>query len=139
MSGSLNKVMLIGNLGRHPEIHGIQNGGCCVTFSLATSESWRDRTSGERRELTEWYNVVIFDEQLAEVASKYLATGSKVYIEGQLQTRKWQDKDGRERRTTEIVLSQHRSKLIVLNHPRRTSEHAAATATEQKIADDLPF
>jgi len=104
MAGSLNKVMLIGNLGKDPEVRTFQNGGKVCNFSIATSESWKDRNTGERQEKTEWHNVAIFNEGLAGVAERYLKKGSKVYVEGQLQTRKWTDQNGNDRYTTEVVL-----------------------------------
>src|SRR5207249_1945852 len=115
MAGSINKVILIGYLGCDTEIRGTQAGETVVSFSLATSESWRDRASGERRERTEWHHIAIFNKQLAEVAEKYLRNGSKVYIEGQLRTRQWQDQEGQQRSTTEIVLSEYRGKLVMLD------------------------
>jgi single-strand DNA-binding protein len=115
MAGSVNKVILIGNLGRDPEVRNTQDGKPVVNLSVATSESWRDRTSGERRERTEWHRVVIFNERLADVAQKYLRKGSKVYLEGQLQTRKWTDQSGQDRYTTEVVLGQFRGELTMLD------------------------
>ncbi len=115
MAGSVNKVILIGNLGRDPEVRSMQDGGKIVQLSVATSEQWRDRASGERKERTEWHRVVIFNERLAEVAEKYLRKGSKVYLEGQLQTRKWQDKEGQDRYTTEVVLGKFRGELTMLD------------------------
>ncbi len=115
MAGSVNKVILIGNLGRDPEVRHTQDGNPIVNMSLATSEQWRDRSSGERRERTEWHRVVIFDEKLGEVAQKYLRKGSKVYLEGQLQTRKWTDQSGVEKYTTEVVLQRFRSALTMLD------------------------
>ena len=115
MAGSVNKVILIGNLGRDPEVRHTQDGNKLVTLNLATSEQWRDRQSGERRERTEWHRVVIFNENLANVAEQYLKKGSKVYIEGQLQTRKWQDQEGKERYTTEVVLQRFRGELQMLD------------------------
>jgi len=114
MAGSVNKVILIGNLGRDPEVRSFQNGGKVVNLRIATSESWRDRNSGERKERTEWHSVAIFDENLAKVAEQYLRKGSTVYIEGQLETRKWQDQSGEDRYTTEIVLRPFRSALTML-------------------------
>ena len=108
MAGSVNKVILVGNLGRDPEIRSMQDGGRVANLSLATSETWRDKTSGERRERTEWHRVVIFNEHLLGVAEKYLHKGSKVYLEGQLQTRKWTDQQGQERYSTEVVLQRFR-------------------------------
>jgi single-strand DNA-binding protein len=115
MAGSVNKVILIGNLGRDPETRQTQDGRPIVQLSIATSESWKDRTSGERREKTEWHRVVIFNERLGEVAGKYLRKGSKVYLEGQLQTRKWTDQSGTERYTTEIVLGRFRGEMTMLD------------------------
>lgn len=115
MAGSVNKVILIGNLGRDPEIRSMQNGQKVANLALATSESWRDRQSGERRERTEWHRVVIFNENLIEIAEKYLRKGSKIYIEGALQTRKWQDQSGQEKYTTEIVLQRYRGELTMLD------------------------
>ena len=115
MAGSVNKVILVGNLGRDPEVRTTQDGLKIVNLSLATSESWRDRNSGERKERTEWHRVVIFNERLAEVAEKYLRKGSKVYIEGQLQTRKWQDNSGNDRYTTEVVLQNYAGQLTMLD------------------------
>ena len=115
MAGSINKVILVGNLGRDPEVRSTQDGSKMANLSVATSESWRDKTSGERREKTEWHRVVIFNDRLAEVAEKYLRKGAKVYIEVQLQTRKWTDKDGQERYSTEVVLSKFRGDLQMLD------------------------
>jgi single-strand DNA-binding protein len=115
MAGSVNKVILIGNLGRDPEMRRLNNGDPVVNFSVATSETWRDKASGERKERTEWHNVVIFNENLAKVAEQYLRKGSKVYLEGQLQTRKYQDRDGNERSTTEVVLQRFRGELTLLD------------------------
>src|SRR5262249_56761581 len=115
MAGSVNKVILVGNLGRDPEIRSTQDGMRIANLALATSESWRDRVSGERKERTEWHRVVIFNERLAEIAEKYLKKGSKVYLEGALQTRKWTDNSGQERYTTEIVLNRFRGELTMLD------------------------
>ncbi len=114
MAGSVNKVILVGNLGRDPEIRSMQDGGKIVQLSIATSESWRDRNSGERRERTEWHRVVIFNENLGKVAEQFLKKGSSVYIEGQLQTRKWTDQQGIEKYTTEVVLQRYRGELTML-------------------------
>ena len=115
MAGSVNKVILVGNLGRDPEIRTTNDGTKVANLSLATSESWRDRNSGERRERTEWHRVVIFNDRLVDVVEKYLNKGSKIYIEGQLQTRKWTDRDGQERYTTEVVLQRFRGELTMLD------------------------
>ena len=115
MAGSVNKVILVGNLGRDPEVRRMPSGDPVVNFSVATSESWRDKNSGERREKTEWHNVVIFNDNLAKVAEQFLKKGMKVYIEGALQTRKYQDKDGQERQSTEVVLQKFRGELQMLD------------------------
>ena len=115
MAGSVNKVILVGNLGRDPEIRTFQNGGRVANLSLATSENWRDRTSGERRERTEWHRVAVLNENLVTVCERYLRKGSKVYVEGQLETRKWQDQSGQERYTTEVVLRPYRGELTMLD------------------------
>lgn len=115
MAGSLNKVMLIGNLGKDPEVRRMSSGEPVVNLSVATSESWRDKSSGERKERTEWHRVVIFNENLAKVAEQYLKKGAKVYLEGALQTRKWTDKDGAEKYSTEIVLQRFRGELVMLD------------------------
>jgi single-strand DNA-binding protein len=115
MAGSVNKVILVGNLGRDPEIRSTNDGTKVANLSLATSESWRDRNSGERRERTEWHRVVIFNDRLVDVVEKYLNKGSKIYVEGQLQTRKWTDRDGQERYTTEVVLQRFRGELTMLD------------------------
>ncbi len=115
MAGSVNKVILIGNLGRDPEVRHTQDNKKIVHLSLATSETWRDKNSGERRERTEWHRVVIFNDHLGEIAEKYLRKGSKVYIEGQLQTRKWTDQSGQEKYTTEVVMQRFRGELTMLD------------------------
>ncbi|MGY6534089.1 MAG: single-stranded DNA-binding protein [Pararhodobacter sp.] len=115
MAGSVNKVILVGNLGRDPEVRSFQNGGKVVNLRIATSETWRDRSSGERREKTEWHSVAIFSEPLGKIAEQYLRKGSKVYIEGQLETRKWQDQSGADRYSTEVVLRPYRSELTLLD------------------------
>ena len=118
MAGSVNKVILVGNLGRDPEIRSTQDGMRIANLAVATSETWRDKMSGERKERTEWHRVVIFNERLAEVAEKYLKKGAKVYIEGALQTRKWTDNSGQERYTTEVVLQRFRGELTMLDGAR---------------------
>ena len=118
MAGSVNKVILVGNLGADPEVRQTQDGRPIVNLRLATSENWRDKATGERREKTEWHRVVIFNENLARVAEQYLKKGSKVYIEGQLQTRKWQDQSGQDRYSTEVVLQQYRGELTMLDGKR---------------------
>lgn len=115
MSGSVNKVILVGNLGSDPEVRALNNGGKVAQFSVATSERWRDKNSGEQRERTEWHRVVIFSEGLVKIAESYLRKGAKVYIEGQLQTRKWQDQSGQDRYSTEVVLQGFNSTLTMLD------------------------
>ncbi len=115
MAGSVNKVILVGNLGRDPEVRRLNSGAMVVNLRVATSESWRDKATGERQERTEWHNVVIYNENLGKIAEQYLKKGSKVYIEGQLQTRKWQDQSGQDRYTTEVVLSRFRGELTLLD------------------------
>ena len=152
MAGSLNKAILIGNLGRDPEIRSTQDGTKIANLSLATSESWKDKNTGERREKSEWHRVVIFGP-LAEIAEKYLKKGSKVYIEGQLQTRKWTDQSGQDKYTTEIVLQRFRGEIIMLDgKPEQgTGERVAAperaSDPERKeplkgggdLDDEIPF
>ena len=164
MAGSVNKVILIGNLGKDPEVRRLNSGDPVVSFSLATSESWRDKTTGERKERTEWHNIVIFNENLGKIAEQYCKKGTKVYIEGQLQTRKWQDQSGNDRYTTEIVLTRFRGELQLLDSRGggeardsfpdegggRTSSFNRAAASDRKpalsggggggeIDDDIPF
>lgn len=115
MAGSVNKVILVGNLGNDPEVRNLPSGGKVVNLSVATSERWRDRNSGEQREKTEWHRVVIFSEGLARVAEQYLRKGSKVYLEGQLQTRKWQDQSGQDKYSTEVVLQNFNSSMVLLD------------------------
>ncbi|NNE54258.1 MAG: single-stranded DNA-binding protein [Sulfitobacter sp.] len=115
MAGSVNKVILIGNLGRDPEVRSFQNGGKVCNLRIATSENWKDRNTGERREKTEWHSVAIFNENLVRLAEQYLRKGSKVYIEGQLETRKWQDQSGQDRYSTEVVLRPYRGEMTFLD------------------------
>ncbi len=115
MAGSVNKVILVGNLGRDPEVRSFQNGGKVCNLRIATSETWRDKASGERKERTEWHSVAIFNENLAKIAEQYLKKGSKVYIEGQLETRKWQDQSGADRYSTEVVLRPFNGSLTLLD------------------------
>ena len=114
MAGSVNKVIIVGNLGRDPEVRTFPNGGKVVNLRIATSETWRDKSTGERKEKTEWHSVAIFNEALGKIAEQYLKKGSTVYIEGQLETRKWQDQSGADRYTTEVVLRQYRGELTLL-------------------------
>ena len=157
MAGSVNKVILVGNLGRDPEVRNLQDGSPVVNFTLATNESWTDRASGERRDRTEWHRVVIFNSRLADIAQKYLRKGSKVYVEGALQTRKWTDQSGAERYTTEVVLRGFRGELTMLggrgegtggeslegdpmggDPPEEGSVAPAAPKTDD-FEDDIPF
>ena len=157
MAGSVNKVILIGNLGADPEIRRTQDGRPVANLRVATSESWRDRATGERREKTEWHRVVIFNEGLCKIAEQYLKKGSKVYLEGSLQTRKWQDKDGQERYSTEVVLQGFNSQLTMLDRagggagagddlgssgPSASRERKPALAGANKstdMDDEIPF
>jgi len=151
MAGSVNKVILVGNLGRDPETRRMTSGDPVVNLSVATSESWRDKASGERKERTEWHRVVIFNPNLAEVAEKYLRKGSKVYLEGQLSTRKWTDKDGAEKYTTEIVLNRFRGELVMLDTRGEgggamarsgggsSSEAPANFDRSSELDDEIPF
>ena len=156
MAGSVNKVILVGNLGRDPEIRTMQTGDKIATFSLATSDTWNDRQTGERRERTEWHRVVIFG-RLAEIAERYLRKGSKVYLEGSLQTRKWQDQSGQDRYSTEVVLQRFRSELQMLDRAGDSESRdrdyggyddrdsgggrsaAPAPALGSDLDDDIPF
>jgi len=145
VAGSLNKVQLIGNLGQDPEVRHTQDGKSIVNLSIATSESWRDKSSGERKEKTEWHRVVIFNEGLAKVAEQYLKKGSTVYIEGQLQTRKYTDKDGVEKYSTEIVLQNFRGELQMFGGKDGTSDRPAPAAKPAQqgrmidLDDSVPF
>ena len=148
MAGSVNKVILVGNLGRDPEVRRMQSGDPVVNLSLATSESWRDKASGERKEKTEWHRVVIFNKNLAEVAEKYLRKGSKVYVEGQLQTRNWTDKDGQEKYSTEVVLQNFRGELTMLDGKNEggggssrvgAGEAPASFDRSGDMDDEIPF
>jgi single-strand DNA-binding protein len=150
MAGSVNKVILVGNLGRDPEVRRLTSGDPVVNLSVATSESWRDKASGERKERTEWHRVVIFNENLAKIAEQYLRKGAKVYIEGALQTRKYTDKDGAEKYTTEVVLQKYRGELTMLDgrgdSDRSERQPAMAGASEggrsferAELDDEIPF
>src|SRR5579871_159352 len=118
MAGSVNKVILVGNLGKDPEVRSTQDGGKIVNLTLATSETWNDRASGERKEKTEWHRVVIFNDRTADVAERYLKKGAKIYVEGSLQTRKWTDQSGQERYTTEVVIDRFRGDLQLIDSNR---------------------
>jgi single-strand DNA-binding protein len=156
MAGSVNKVILVGNLGKDPEIRRTQDGRPVANLSVATSESWRDKATGERKEKTEWHRVVIFNEGLCRVAEQYLKKGSKVYLEGQLQTRKWQDKDGNDKYSTEVVLQNFNSNLTMLDtrgaggadasddgfgaqSPAPARKPAMAGAKRGDMDDEIPF
>jgi single-strand DNA-binding protein len=149
MAGSVNKVILIGNLGKDPEVHTTQAGSKILSFTLATSEAWNDRASGERKERTEWHRVVVFNEAIADIGERYLAKGVKVYVEGQLQTRKWTDQGGQERHTTEIVLPRFKGEMTMLSraHAGERTEADAASggylprggAGSGGPDDDIPF
>jgi single-strand DNA-binding protein len=148
MAGSVNRVIIIGNIGRDPEIRTTPDGTRIANLSVATSESWRDRASGERKERTEWHRVAIFDERLAELAEKYLHKGSKVYLEGALQTRKWIDNSGQERYATEVVLQRFRGELMMLDGASADAAPAPArgrpprnypVSTGEALDDTIPF
>ncbi len=144
MAGSVNKVIIIGNLGRDPEVRTFQNGGKVCNLRIATSETWKDKATGERKERTEWHSVAIFQEGLARVAEQYLRKGSKVYIEGQLQTRKWQDQSGADKYSTEIVLQGFGGALVMLDGPgggqERHQDDGGQHSTPQGGYDDeIPF
>lgn len=160
MAGSLNKVMLIGNLGGEPEVRSMNSGDEVASFSLATSESWKDKATGERKDRTQWHKVVIFNSALVNVARNYLHKGSKVFIEGQLETRKWTDKEGRDQYTTEVVLRPYRGELTMLDSKGSSGSNVAndsygdsapsyssgggasygnAAPAVDELADDIPF
>lgn len=144
MAGSVNKAILVGNLGADPEIRRTQDGRAIANLRLATSESWRDKSSGERKERTEWHRVVIFNEALAKIAEQYLHKGSKVYIEGQIQTRKWQDKDGQDRYSTEVVLQGFNATLTMLDTKQEggnpvPKQPEPGTGAAKDMDDEIPF
>lgn len=166
MAGSVNKVILVGNLGRDPEVRRLNSGKPVVNMSVATSESWRDRETGERKERTEWHRVVIFNENLCKIAEQYLKKGSKVYVEGQLQTRKWQDQSGVEKYTTEVVLQGFNATLTMLDgrgegagagensggdfgraspmegggrEPARVAARSGGASLAEELDDEIPF
>jgi single-strand DNA-binding protein len=163
MAGSVNKVILVGNLGADPEIRRLNSGDPVVNLRVATTETWRDRNSGDRQERTEWHRVVIFNDNLAKVAEQYLKKGMKVYIEGQLQTRKWQDQSGQDRYSTEIVLQKFRGELVLLDSregagggrsafgenydefgggssaPQKAQQRPQPAAFDTDLDDDVPF
>jgi single-strand DNA-binding protein len=157
MAGSVNKVILVGNVGRDPEVRTFTSGDRVVSFSVATAESWRDKNTGERKDRTEWHNVQIFNENLGKIAEQYLHKGSKVYIEGSLQTREYTDKDGNQRKATEVVLPRFRGELTLLDNraeskePERSAEppktpgsmkdqyEAQGNRLSEQLNDDVPF
>ena len=149
MAASINKVILVGNLGADPEIRRTQAGKPICNLRIATSDRWRDRASGEQRERTEWHRVVIFSEGLCGVAERYLHKGSKVYLEGQLQTRKWQDQSGQDRYSTEVVLQNFNSAMVMLDSPRDSGSGASAprnkpaaqkeSSASAEMDDEIPF
>ena len=151
MAGSVNKVILVGNLGKDPEVRRMTSGDPVVNLSVATSESWRDKASGEKKEKTEWHRVVIFNKNLADVAEKYLKKGAKVYLEGSLQTRKWTDKDGAEKYSTEVVLQNFRGELTMLDGKSgggegggfgggaRGASESAPSFQRDEMDDEIPF
>jgi single-strand DNA-binding protein len=136
MAGSINKVTLIGNLGGDPDVRTAQDGRSIVSFSVATSETWKDKDSGEKREKTEWHKVVIFNEGLGKIAQQYLNKGSKVYLEGQLQTRKWEDKSGQEKYTTEVVIQNYRGNLTLLDSRNDNSSQNSQISDDKNNFND---
>ena len=136
MAGSVNKVILVGNLGRDPEVRAMQDGNSVVNLSVATSERWRDKNSGERRERTEWHRVVIFNERLVDIAQKFLHKGSKIYLEGQLQTRKWQDQSGIDKYSTEVVLQGFNSSLTMLGGKNSAQDNFSQISNDSALPDD---
>lgn len=150
MAGSVNKVVLIGNVGKTPEVRRTNAGDPVVSFPLATTESWSDRNTGERKEKTEWHNIVVFNKGLAKIVETYVEKGSKLYLEGQLQTRRWQDKDGHDRYTTEVVLQAYRSELQLLSNRNSSGKFESETMDkipqgaekpnyEDELDDEIPF
>lgn len=151
MAGSVNKVILVGNLGADPEVRKFQNGGSVCNLRIATSENWKDKNTGERREKTEWHSVAIFSEGLVRVAEQYLRKGSKIYVEGQLETRKWQDQSGNDRYTTEVVLRNFNSSMVMLdgrsggdrsierNNGGMSDQGGSSGGQSYELDDDIPF
>lgn len=137
MSGSVNKVIIVGNLGRDPEVRNFQNGGKVCNLRIATSERWKDKNSGEQREKTEWHSVAIFSEPLVRVAEQYLRKGSKIYVEGQLETRKWQDQQGQDRYSTEVVLRPYRSELTILSGRGEMGDGTAIVGSSDPMGGDI--
>jgi single-strand DNA-binding protein len=153
MAGSVNKVILVGNLGKDPEIRSFQNGGRMASFSIATSESWKDKSTGEKKDKTEWHRISVMNEKLVEIVERYLKKGMKVYIEGQLETRKWTDKEGHERYSTEVVLRPFRGEMTMLDSANSNRSGGASMGGDEPPAfgpsagsssvpdlnDDIPF
>lgn len=140
MAGSVNKVIIVGNLGKDPEVRTFQNGGKVASFSVATSESWKDKASGERKERTEWHRISIMNDHLVDFAEKYLTKGCKVYVDGQLETRKWTDKDGNDKYATEIVLRPFRGELVILDSKKQENQAPEKTQTAlPELDDSIPF
>lgn len=146
MAGSVNKVILVGNVGRDPEVRTFPTGDRVVSFSLATTESWRDKNTGERKDRTEWHNVQIFNENIGKIAEQYLRKGSKVYLEGAIQTREYTDKDGNQRKVTEVVLPRFRGELTLLDSKEDSRdsqedyrENRATGSLSEQLNDDLPW
>lgn len=144
MAGSLNKVTLIGNLGRDPDVRFMPDGSKVASFSLATSDTWKDKATGERKDKTEWHRITVFNERIVEILEKYVRKGTKLYIEGQLQTRKWTDQTGSDRYTTEIVLGKFRGDMVILD-PKKSDAISVEPKTEDMapadipVDDDIPF
>lgn len=139
MAGSINKVTLLGNLGKDPVIRTAQNGSKIASFSLATSDIWNDKQTGERRERTEWHSVVIFNEHLVNIVEKYVRKGSKIYIEGKLQTRKWTDQQGIERFVTEVILDRFNGEIVLLSSNTGQTQNTSNHTVNQDLDNDIPF
>jgi len=149
MFGSINKVILVGNLGKDPEIRYTSDGSKIASFSLATSDTWKDRATGERKDRTEWHRIVIFNEKFSEIVEKYVKKGYKVYLEGQLQTRKWTDNNGQEKYSTEVILSKYKGELSLLDSKTSTQPESLSPSLNEKnqepehvlsdLDDDIPF
>ncbi len=142
MAGSVNKVIIVGNVGKDPEIRSFQNGGKIASFSLATSENWKDKATGEKKEKTEWHRISVTNEALVNVVEAYVTKGSKIYIEGQLETRKWTDKDGNDKFSTEVVLRPYKGELVLLDkaESKAVSEPKQSPVTDRVMSDDsIPF
>lgn len=139
MAGSINKVTLLGNLGKDPVIRTAQNGSKIASFSLATSDIWNDKQTGERRERTEWHSVAIFNEYLVTIVEKYVRKGSKIYIEGKLQTRKWTDQQGIERFITEVILDRFNGEIVLLSSNTGQTQNTSHQTVNQDLDDDIPF